>query len=121
MSDHQNHYTYRARCERVIDGDTIEVFIDQGFEDYTIKTLRIKGIDTAEIYGVPKESDSYELGHEQKRFVESFTKVDSDSEFPLSVRTFGTGKYGRWIAYVSKDGEKLSDALMEEWPEVENW
>ena len=120
MAEAPTYYTYRARARRVVDGDTLEVFIDQGFEDYTVKTLRLKDIDTAEIFGVRKDSEEYDTGHEQKRFVQDFVEVDEHGEgdFPLSVRTFGKGKYGRWKAYVWKDGEQLSEALIEEWPDV---
>lgn len=111
------YYTYRARVERVIDGDTFELFIDQGFEDYTVKTIRLKGVDTAEIHGTKKESDEFQRGMEQMRFVEDF--LSGDEDWPLKVKTFGPGKYGgRWIGYVWNNEVNLTDALIEEWPEV---
>lgn len=114
-----DYYTYRARLERVIDGDTFELFIDQGFDDYTIKTIRLRGVDTDEIYRTPHDSEEYQRGMDQKEFVEDF--LSGEEEWPLSARTFGPGKYGnRWVGYVWKDGVNLSDALIEEWPSVES-
>lgn len=42
-------YTYRATVQRVIDGDTLWVFIDCGFGIWTRQKLRLKGIDTPEL------------------------------------------------------------------------
>jgi len=119
MSESVTFYTYRARARRVIDGDTLEVLIDQGFNDYTVKKLRLGGVDTAEIFGVSKDTEEYQLGMEQKEFTADFVEVDEhgEEEFPLSVRTSGKGKYGRWVARVWKDSECLNESLVEEWPD----
>lgn len=42
-------YEYRARARRVIDGDTLEITIDLGFGVHTDQTIRLDGIDTAEL------------------------------------------------------------------------
>lgn len=122
MSEAADYYTYRGRALEVVDGDTVDVFVDQGFEDYKKIRVRVKDVDTAEIFGVRKDSEEYQTGMEQKRFTEEFVEVDEHGfdDFPLSVRTFGKGKYGRWVAHIWKDGEKLSEALTEEWPDAES-
>ena len=43
-------YTVKALCERVIDGDTILARIDQGFFTWHNARLRLRGIDTPELY-----------------------------------------------------------------------
>lgn len=114
-----DYYTYRARPVRVIDGDTVIVYIDQGFYDYTQKIIRLKGVDTAEIHNTPKDSEEHQLGQEQKQFVKDF--LDSEEEWPLDVITYGEDKYGgRWIGYIMKEGTNLSVELIEEWPEVQS-
>lgn len=120
MGDASDYYTYRGRVTNVVDGDTLDVFIDQGFEDYKLIRVRVKDVDTDEIFGVAKDTDEYQRGMEQKQFVEDFTEVDEHGfeDFPLSVRTFGKGKYGRWVGRIWKDGEDLANALIEEWPDV---
>lgn len=40
---------YRARCIRVIDGDTVVVLVDTGFGSRHEVTLRVAGIDAPEI------------------------------------------------------------------------
>jgi micrococcal nuclease len=41
-------YIYRAKLERVVDGDTIDALIDVGFDIWVKKRIRYKGIDTWE-------------------------------------------------------------------------
>ena len=41
-------YTYKARLDRVIDGDTIDANIDLGFDITVHKRIRLAGIDTPE-------------------------------------------------------------------------
>ena len=41
-------YEYRAVCERVIDGDTIDARIDLGFNVWTFVRIRLYEIDAPE-------------------------------------------------------------------------
>ena len=41
-------YIYRAKLERVVDGDTIDALIDVGFDIWVKKRIRYMGIDTWE-------------------------------------------------------------------------
>ena len=41
-------YTYKAKLDRVIDGDTIDVNIDLGFDIQIKKRVRFAGINTPE-------------------------------------------------------------------------
>ena len=41
-------YDYRAKCTRVIDGDTIEALVDLGFNTHKQITIRFDGIDAWE-------------------------------------------------------------------------
>ena len=41
-------YIYKAKLERVVDGDTIDALIDVGFDIWIKKRIRYKGIDTWE-------------------------------------------------------------------------
>lgn len=44
-------WTYRAHVYRVVDGDTYDVAVDLGFNVYHKIRLRLRGVDTPEIYG----------------------------------------------------------------------
>jgi len=41
-------YIYKAKLERVVDGDTVDALIDLGFDTWVKKRIRYKGIDTWE-------------------------------------------------------------------------
>lgn len=112
-----DYWNYRAELERVVDGDTIDIRVDLGFRTYKKVRVRLEGVDTAETYGVKKGSDEYERGKEQTRFVENF--LDVEGEWPIRFESGEeTGKYGRWMGDLSVDGERLTEALISEWPEV---
>jgi micrococcal nuclease len=42
-------YIYKAELIRVVDGDTVEFMIDQGFSNFTKQTMRLYGIDAPEL------------------------------------------------------------------------
>jgi len=99
-------FEYPAKLIRVIDGDTIVVEIDLGFKIFTHQILRLKDIDTAEIFH-PKSPKEREEGIKAKIFVEQFLK-----DKKLLIKTHKTGKYGRWLAEVFADGENLNQKLL---------
>lgn len=106
-------YEYKARCVRVVDGDTVDFDIDLGLSVHSYIRVRLADINTPEIFGVKKESEEYAKGIEAKQRVE-----DLILDKPLVVRTVKdkTGKYGRYIAYVYVDGsnEPVNDMLVKE-------
>ncbi|GAG20500.1 unnamed protein product, partial [marine sediment metagenome] len=44
-------YTYRAKLDRVVDGDTVDLFVDLGFNICIKDRFRLLGIDTPELRG----------------------------------------------------------------------
>ena len=42
-------YVYKAKLDRVVDGDTIRVVLDLGFKIFHKEILRLRGIDAAEM------------------------------------------------------------------------
>lgn len=121
MTGYTDYWNFRAQVEEVIDGDTVDLLVDQGFRDYQSVRVRLKDVDTAEIYGTKKGSDEYEKGMKQKRFVEDFLSTDTEDAWPVRLESHReTGKYGRWIGDISVNGESLTDAIVQGWPEAEN-
>lgn len=47
--DAQRAGVFRAQCVHVVDGDTYDVILDLGFRQYALVTLRLLGVDTAEL------------------------------------------------------------------------
>ena len=41
-------FVYNAKLKRVVDGDTIDAYIDLGFDVWVTKRIRFKGVDTWE-------------------------------------------------------------------------
>jgi micrococcal nuclease len=90
-------WSYRARVDRIIDGDTIDVVVDLGFRiEHTIR-LRLAGVNTPEVRGEERQE-----GLIAKAFVEEWVEsaVVQNELWPIRIETEKTGKYGRWIAVV---------------------
>lgn len=109
----------------VVDGDTLDLVIDLGFNTLRPHRVRLRGVDTAEIFGVPKDSDEYQQGIEQKRYVQEWIETALESpDWPLAVHTYRdkSGKYGRYVVRVIRrcDGKILNIDLADEYPEVDN-
>jgi len=83
---------YKCIIKRVIDGDTIDIDIDLGF-DVWLKNQRIRlcGINTPEIR--TRDTEEKEMGIESKKFVEEHFPEGSERIFISSV--FERGKFGR--------------------------
>ncbi len=79
-------FTYQTRVERVVDGDTLKVRFDQGFNFQRTETLRLRGIDCPELK--TKE------GQAAKDFVQSLIKQSQT----ITVRSSRRGKYARYLA-----------------------
>ncbi len=100
---HQRH-TYKARLERVVDGDTIHVTLDLGFKIYHREILRLGKIAAAETGA---------FGGAQA--TEGLKKILENALF-LIIKTNKTDIYGRYIADVffdeakkEKDPQKVAD------------
>lgn len=106
-------WTYQAQPKRVVDGDTIEVTVDMGFQIRRDITLRLAGVDTAEIHFVDQDTDEYRRGQTHRDFVVDW--LPDDGDWPLLVETEKSGKYGRYLATVTRqaDDAVLNDDLIE--------
>ena len=79
-------YTFRARVDSVIDGDTVWATIDLGFDTLVDQKLRLRGIDTPELGTV--------AGQRARDFlVEALHSVDE-----FIVTTSKLDLYDRWLA-----------------------
>ena len=105
-------YQYKAIITKVIDGDTVDVNIDLGF-DVWLKNQRIRlyGIDTPE----SRTSDKVEkvFGNLAKSKVLEFCPVGS--EIILQTKTDDSrGKYGRILGeLITKDGLNVNEYFIE--------
>ncbi len=103
MQSDPDLYLYRAKPVRIIDGDTIDVLIDFGFQLHQKIRLRLLGINTPEIRGSEREA-----GLRSKHFVE---EVLTDCKTIL-VRTQKAGKYGRYLADIWYKADETDPAII---------
>jgi len=96
-------YTYRAWVERVVDGDTLLVHIDLGFDTGMRQYLRLRGLDAPEI--------DTARGKRASDFVKrQFAKTNE-----LILCSTRSDKYGRYLADVfipGKSGEAFLNNLL---------
>ena len=102
-------YEYRARVTRVVDGDTVDLLIDLGFNIHIKQRVRLDGIDTPETR--TKDKREKIKGLAAKQFV-----TDKIGDKFVIVKTEKKGKYGRCLAVIwyEVDGhfESLNEALI---------
>ena len=100
-------YIYKAKLDRVVDGDTVDALIDVGFDIWFKKRIRFNGVDTWE--SRTRNLEEKALGLKAKaRTKELLEEVSSKSGY-FRIKSYGLGKYGRVIADVfieDKDGKQ---------------
>ena len=105
-------YMYKVHVIRVVDGDTVDVEVDLGFDIKIKKRVRLHGIDAPEIRTRDKQEKI--AGYKSKEFLEQVVK-DNDGMFYMSSQD--KGKYGRCIGILfEKDfyDESLNDRMIYE-------
>ena len=95
-------YTYKAKCLRVVDGDTLDAQIDLGFDTHKVIRIRLVGINTPE--SRTRDLEEKPRGLAAKQFVKD-TLAKHENSFIL--QSHGVGKYGRCLGelYVETLGE----------------
>jgi micrococcal nuclease len=105
-------YQYYVRdVKKVVDGDTIDVVIDLGFNILFEQRVRMAGIDTPE----SRTRDNFEksLGIESKEYLKKQLK-DAKTIVIKTEKMNSTEKYGRilgWI-YINGDTVSLNDMMI---------
>ena len=111
-------YNFRVvSVDRVLDGDTIDVTIDLGFDLYKKERVRVAGVDTPEKR--TRNLEEKALGIDATNWLKE--KLDSTiaGDDELTVRTEldgGVGKYGRLLGWLYiGDGElSLNEEMITE-------
>ena len=103
-------YNFRViKIDRVLDGDTIDVTIDLGFDLYKKERVRIAGVDTPEKR--TRNLEEKELGIDATNWLKKQLEDVLAGDDELIVRTElvgGTGKYGRLLGWLYVGDEQLS-------------
>ena len=112
-------YNFRVvSIDKVLDGDTIDVTIDLGFDLYKKERVRVAGVDTPEKR--TRNLEEKELGIDAtnwlKKKLEDTINGDGDE---LTIRTElvgGQGKYGRLLGwcYINEETVSLNEQMIKE-------
>ena len=106
-----------TEINRVLDGDTIDVTIDLGFDLYKKERVRIAGVDTPEKR--TRNLEEKELGIHATNWLKEKLDGAIDGSDELSIRTElvgGVGKYGRllgWL-YIGDGDVSLNEQMIDE-------
>ena len=108
-------FYYNCTLDRVIDGDTIDVHIDLGFEvQLTKQRVRLAGIDTPE--SRTRNLEEKKLGLAAKERLKELCGEE------LQLLSLGKGKYGRILGIPhTKEGQDICQILINEGHAVEYW
>ena len=111
-------YNFRVtEITKVVDGDTIDVVIDLGFDIYKHERVRIAGIDTPEKR--TRDLEEKKLGIDATNWMKATLEDTINGEHELTIRTDlkgGVGKYGRllgWL-YVGDEEKSLNEQMIDE-------
>ena len=111
-------YNFRVvKINRVVDGDTIDVTIDLGFDLYKKERVRVAGVDTPEKR--TKNLEEKALGIDATGWLKAKLEETIKGDEELIIRTElkgGVGKYGRllgWL-YVGDSDISLNEQMITE-------
>ena len=111
-------YNFRVtEIVKVLDGDTIDVIIDLGFDLYKKERVRIAGVDTPEKR--TRDLEEKALGIDATNWLEDQLDGAISGEDDLVIRTElngGVGKYGRllgWL-YIGDETESINERMIQQ-------
>ena len=111
-------YNFRVtNIDRVLDGDTIDVTIDLGFDLYKKERVRVAGVDTPEKR--TRDLEEKELGIDATNWLKEKLDGAIAGDDDLVIRTElvgGMGKYGRllgWL-YIGDATLSLNELMIDE-------
>ena len=111
-------YNFRVtEIKRVLDGDTIDVIIDLGFDLAKTERVRIAGVDTPEKR--TRNLEEKALGIDATEWLKDKLEGAIDGDDDLVIRTElvgGVGKYGRllgWL-YIGDSDLSLNEQMITE-------
>ncbi len=111
-------YNFRViKIDKVLDGDTIDVTIDLGFDLYKKERVRIAGVDTPEKR--TRNLEEKALGLDATDWLKDKLEGAISGDDDLVIRTElvgGTGKYGRLLGwcYIGDSTVSLNEQMIEE-------
>ena len=102
-------YEYEIlKVERVVDGDTLDVLFDLGFEVFRRERVRLQGVDSPE--SATRDLREKTLGLATKAFVGEWLK--KQKRLVAQTSKDEGDKFGRFLARIRGDSECLNEILV---------
>ena len=98
-------YIYKIKLDRVVDGDTIDAYIDLGFDISVKKRIRFMGINTPETRTKDLEEKARGLAAKDR------LKSILEGANTIQLNSHGIGKFGRCLGEVHVDVLDGKDCL----------
>ena len=103
-------YEYSCTVDRVVDGDTIDVILDLGFDILYRSRVRLYGIDTPE--SRTRDKDEKVRGKLASAFLKE--AVDNGSKVVIETKLKDSkGKFGRVLGNVMVDGVNINQKMID--------
>tara|TARA_R100000278_G_C5357032_1_gene123921 strand:- start:174 stop:530 length:357 start_codon:yes stop_codon:yes gene_type:complete len=104
-------YNYGVKIDRVVDGDTLDVMIDLGFNTHIKRRIRMYGINAP-------ESRTRDLEEKARGLASKERLIEMLEEDNIIMKSHGKGKFGRVLGelFIKKENEYISvnDLLVKE-------
>ena len=102
------HY-YEAKLVKIVDGDTIDVLIDLGFNIFIKKRVRLYKIDAPETR--TRDLKEKKAGLAAKKRLKALLKQNNGKFY---LKSHGIGKYGRCLGEIFINNQNINNLLIEE-------
>jgi len=98
-------YIYKIKLDRVVDGDTVDAYIDLGFDISVKKRIRFMGINTPETRTKDLEEKAKGLAAKDR------LKSILEGANTIQLNSHGIGKFGRCLGELHVDVLDGKDCL----------
>ena len=101
-------YEYNCEIKRVVDGDTVDVVIDLGFDIHYASRVRLYGIDTPE--SRTRNKDEKVRGLMSKQYL--IDELDK-GQVVIKTKKDKKGKFGRVLGDIVVDGKNINQSMID--------
>ena len=99
-------YNYNVKVDRIVDGDTLDLRIDQGFKNWHHARVRLAGIDTPE--SRTKDLREKKYGKMSTKWLKNRLK----NQKVIICKVLDRGKFGRPLVTLHIDGNNINDEMI---------
>ena len=111
MKTENKLYHYSAEVTRLVDGDTVDAFVDLGFDMHSKQRVRLYGINTPECRTRDKEEKK--RGFAAKARLKEMLSEEKN-KCVIKTRLDKKGKFGRVLGVLYVNDKDLNNQLVKE-------